>query len=112
MVKPAVSSTLGSLPDGQGLLIAVADAGYSTACVIGSVPVANGQFADAAGVSAAGISLVATLVASCCTYAVSVDDAQAWVYTTCVQKGATRLFCDHNRLQEGHWPSFYACMFH
>jgi hypothetical protein len=50
MVKPAVSSALSSLPDGQGLLIAAADLKHSTACVVGSVPVADGSFADAAGV--------------------------------------------------------------
>jgi hypothetical protein len=46
-----VSSTLSSLPvEGQGLLIAAADPNTSTACLVGTVPVASdGSFADAAG---------------------------------------------------------------
>jgi hypothetical protein len=46
-----VSSTLSALPvEGKGLIIAAADAKTSTACLVGTVPVASdGSFADAAG---------------------------------------------------------------
>jgi hypothetical protein len=49
MGKPVVSSALGSLPEGEGLIIAAADPSSSTACVVGSIPVIDGAFADSAG---------------------------------------------------------------
>ena len=49
---PTVTSALaGALPEGQGLLVAAVDQSSSSAVVVGSVPVDDGNFSGAAGES-------------------------------------------------------------
>lgn len=47
---PAVSTTISTLPEGQGLLIAAVDPLKHVTCIVGCVPAAEGaNLGDAAG---------------------------------------------------------------